>query len=152
MAKIYKVNLDEKKYNVLIEKGWVASPPVLGKVFEVSPDSEAAGTLKYILNDSAYQKVILSDKETKKHFKELGIKFKKGVLVENEMFKKLSSFWQIIINTNENGWLSISSIEEYYPFEFCKKELLDEYCKEQLDELRELGFLEEVEVEDKNVG
>lgn len=149
MTKIYKLVLDEQRYNKLVESGWIPCPPVLFKEFDVNYDSDAARTVVDLFNDQIWQQTFLSNKDLKSYLKKRGIRFRKGKVVENDKFKELATKWCITIDGNEEGWIGVSSVEEYYPVTFYKKDLIDEYCKEQINELRELGFLEETEVDDQ---
>lgn len=148
MTKIYKIVLDEQKYNKLVEEGWTPSPPVLYKVFDVAYETNAAKTVVDLFNDQIWQQAFLANDDLKEYLKKRGIRFRKGTIVQNAKFKELATKWCITIDGSE-GWIGISSVEEYYPATFYKKELIDEYCKEQIDALRELGFLEEIEVDDE---
>lgn len=148
MTKVYKVTLDEKKFNLLQDNGWIAVPPIMGKMFEIEYGGEATDTLVHMFNDKVYQSTLLSNEDIKKYLRKRGIRFRKGNLVINEKFKELATKWQITIDANEDGWVGISSIEEYYPYSFHNKDILDKYCEKEINELKSLGVLEEIEVED----
>lgn len=148
MTKIYKINLDEKSYNKLLENGWIAEPPVLIKKIEVSKDSDAVKHFAAIINDPIWQEEYMNIPEIKKYFKTSKVSFKKGKVVENDSFLKMAQKWQIEIDINGDGWIGITSVERFYPPTFFRKDLIDTYCKNEIEELKNINILEEIEVDD----
>ena len=148
MTKIYKINLDEKSYNKLLEQNWFAEPPILKKEIEVAGDSDAVKHFIAIINDPIWQEEYLSIPEIKKYFKINKVSFKKGKVIQNENLMKMAQKWQIEIDINGDGWIGITSKERFYPPTFFRKDLIDTYCKTEIEELKGMGILEEIEVDD----
>lgn len=148
MTKIYKVNLDEKNYEKLIKQEWFAEPPVLAKFFEVKKDSDAVKHFTAIVNDPIWQEEYLGIPEVKKYFRSQKVSFRKGKVVQNDNFFKMATKWQMEIDINGDCWLGITSVERFYPPTFFRQDLVDTYCKDEVENLKSMGILEEIEVDD----
>lgn len=150
MARIYKAKLNDDIFNKLVcDKGYYALSPHIFKDFVVDYESSAAQSVKWMINDKKWQESFLKDKKVVKYLKGLGVILRKGEVVENEDFKKFATDWRLEIDTSEDNWLSITCNQELYPFHFYKTDLLNEFCKEYIDELLEIDAIEEIEVEDE---
>ena len=149
MEKIYRAKLDDEKFNKLVgDLGYYALSPHIFKDFVVDYGSNASQSVKWMLNDKKWQDTFMKDKKVVKYLKGLGVIFRKGQVVENEDFKKFATDWRLEIDTSEDNWLSITCNQELYPFHFYKKDLMLEYCKEEIEKLLELDIIEEIEVEE----
>ena len=148
MTKIYKINLDEKSYNGLLENGWIAEPPVLIKRIEVARDSDAVKHFAAIINDPIWQEEYMAIPEIKKYFRSQKVSFRKGKVIQNEAFFNMAQRWQIEVDINGDKWVGITSNERFYPPTFFRKDLVDTYCKDEIEELKGMGILEEIEAED----
>ena len=149
MTTIYKAKLNDEIFNKLVcDMGYYALSPHIFKDFVVDYESNAAQSVKWMLNDKKWQESFLKDKKVVKYLKGLGVVFRKGQVVENNDFKKFATDWRIEIDTSEDSWISITCNQELYPFHYYKKDLINEYCLKEIEELLELGAIEEIEVED----
>ena len=149
MTKIYKINLDEKSYNKLLEQGWFAEPPVLVKSIEVDKDSDAVKHFAAIINDPIWQEEYMAIPEIKKYFRSQKVSFRKGKVIQNEAFFTMARRWQIEIDVNGDKWVGITSNEKFYPPTFFRKDIVEQYCEKELEELKNMGILEEIEVSDE---
>ena len=98
MTKIYKIVLDEQKYNKLVEEGWTPSPPVLYKVFDVDYETNAAKTVVDLFNDQIWQQAFLANDDLKEYLKKRGIRFGKGTIVQNAKMIKIEAFFISLYN------------------------------------------------------
>lgn len=148
MEKIYRAKLDDEKFNKLVgDLGYYALSPHIFKDFVVDYESNAAQSVKWMMNDKKWQETFLKDKKVSKYLKGLGIVFRKGQVVENEDFKKVATDWRLEIDTSEDCWVSITCNQELYPFHYYKKDLINEYCEKEIKNLLVLGIFEEIEVD-----
>lgn len=148
MVKIYRAKLDKEKINKLIENlDYYSLPPYIFKTFVVDYESQAAQTVKWTMNYKKWQEEFFKNKKIVEYLKSLGIIFRKGQVVENEDFKKVATDWRLEIDTTDNCWLSLTCNLSLYPLHFYKTEIVDEYCKEEIEKLLELDIIEEIEVD-----
>lgn len=57
--------------------------------------------------------------------------------------------WRVEVNfSDEEKWLCFTISNQAFPISFCAKEMLDKYCKREVERLKKLGLIEEFEVVD----
>lgn len=71
------------------------------------------------------------------------------ILVETEEFKKDVVKFELYVDCNDNDILSISGKNIIYPVVLQSKEILDEAFKIEVNKLKKLGLIEEMEISEE---
>ena len=89
--------------------------------------------------------------KNKKYYTEkLDLRYdKKGNIKKSKHFEKTLTHWIIEIEHYDLGWLCISPYDECNKNAFYGKDILDKYCAEEIEKLKEFDLIEEIEVGDE---
>lgn len=103
------------------------------------------GSLNGIYNNPNWKEQIYK-KNPAKFFKVLGLRYnKKGEAVLTKKFKTVITSWRLQIDTDD-GWVGFTSADKFDQEIFYHKSILDKYCGEHIEALKEKGIIEEYEV------
>lgn len=108
----------------------------------------AQDALQYIYENPSWKEKIY--KKNKSAIREtLGLRFNRrtGKAIINEKFKNVLIMWRIEIEMNGDRWVGFTSLDQFDSNVFYGKQVIDEYCKQEIELLKEKGFVEEIEVE-----
>lgn len=148
---IYKVK-DETDINEFGKIGYDMMPDnpyTIFKFIEQPLDGKLAqDALKYIYeNPSWKEKIYKKHKDAIRST--LGLRFNRrtGKAIINDKFKNILTMWRIEIEMNGDRWVGFTSLDQFDSNVFYGKQVLNEYCKEEIESLKEKGFIEEIEVE-----
>ena len=89
-------------------------------------------------------------KKNKKRFKEkLDLRYdKKGNIMPSKHFEKALTHWIMEIEEYDDGWVCISPYDDYCNTSLYGKSVLDKYCLEEINKLKEAELIEEYEIKE----
>lgn len=151
MEKVYKLK-DEITIEDLESKGYMGVPGdygVFAKIIKQPLNGELAKTMvEGIYSNPSWIKEFYD--KNKKQFKEiLGLKYnKQGNIVMTKKFKSLVTDWLIETDICGDKWIGFRSSDPFDSRVFYNVLVLDKYCKEEINKLKELNYIEEIEVEE----
>lgn len=148
---IYKLkeNID---LNELAKIGWDIIPNDNDLIFfKIVPQPLESDLCRHLLNQY-YQNKEWQEKIYKQHEKiikkEIGVKYdKNGNLKMTPKLENNLKMWRIETNQNDGFWVGLKSFDPNDRHYFYSKQLLDKYCKEEIEKLKELNLIEEFEAE-----
>lgn len=166
MSVVYKVKENVTK-DAFLENGYQnIEPEMLGLpevdeeiIYNIVPQKKNSEPVKYAIamfNAKEWQDYNLPD-GGEDYFNLLGIEFEdvfsdtQGIVkrvVENKRLFNVLKNWRIEINFTEKEelWLGFTILDASFPKTFYAKECLDKYCGKEIQRLKELGLIEEFEV------
>jgi hypothetical protein len=148
---IYKFKIDTD-FNELAKLGWDIIPSEIDLIFFKTVPQPIDGDLYRYLLINFYKNEEWKDKFYKKNEKEItknvGVKYdKNGILKMTPKLEMNLRMWRLETNRNDDFWLGLKSADPYDNNYFYSKKLIDKYCEEEVKKLKELGLIEEIEVE-----
>ena len=128
-------------------------------VYKEIPQKKNAASTRLVIelfNDENWQRFNLIEENLLK-LNSLGIEFEEVYsengdkhlsVVENKSLFDFAKKWRIEINfTEEEQWLSFTFGDLTFPWSYYNIELLNVYCKKEIERLKELDLIEEFKVE-----
>ena len=147
---VYRIKGGEECYNKLGELGWSVVPNFEGGLvflrFAVQEmDSELPQALlkAYYTNPEWIDKVY--NKNRKGFIDKIGLKYRKGKIVKSEKFDNALTHWIMEIH-DEDNWVGFTSFDPFDVKIYYGKPILDKYCTEQIQILKDNDLIEEFEV------
>jgi hypothetical protein len=148
METIYKL-VEDVDLNEFAKRGYDLLPNTLTmvKIIEQPEDGEAVKYLlyKYYTNKDWIEQIY---NKNKKEIKDtIGLRYyENGDIRYTKKLRTILTNWRIEIDAADGGWLGFASLDPFDRLVYYGKGILDKYCKQEVDELLELGLIEEVEV------
>ena len=150
MATVYKIkeNVDLSK---LEELGYVLFEDTFTAI-KVCKQPLDSGPVQYLFNsyykNKKWQKIIY--KKDKKTFKkELNLQYdKENEPIMNEKFVEMLTTWFIQIDKSEDKWVGLTSGDKFDSNVFYGKKVLDSYCKNEIELLKQNDLIEELTIEE----
>jgi hypothetical protein len=109
-----------------------------------------------VLNNPLWQKHIFAEEGFVEFLTSIGIVFedyvtengeKKYYVVENEELQELVCSWRVEVNlSDEDRWLGFTASDIFLENVYFNVKMLNEYCKKEVQELLELGYISIKEV------
>lgn len=111
------------------------------------------GDLYNLLLNNFYKNEKWKERVYKKYKKNIveaiGLKYNKnGIIKYNEKLEMALVSWRLEFSPSENYWLGLKSADPFDRNYYYSKIILDKYCSEDIAKLKELGLIEEIEVEE----
>lgn len=148
IATVYKIKKPLEELEVL---GFALIPEQCAALKAITQPLDS-GTVNYSLNNfynnPEWKKKIYQP--NKKHFqKELGLYYdRKGNIKPNEKFNEILTTWFLQVEKNEECWLGLTNADQHDLNVFYGKKVLDTYCGEEIEKLKEHDLIEEFYIED----
>ena len=148
MTTIYRLKQDVD-LNEFAKRGYDLIPQIccLEKIIKQPDDGDAVKFLldKYYTNSEWVEKFYKPNK--KKVSETLGLRYySNGDIRYSKKFNMILTDWRIEIEAHDEAWVGFTSLDPYDHHVYYDKNTLDKYCKQEIDELLELGLIEEYEV------
>lgn len=148
---VYRIKIKDGKtredvLNEFGRLGYDLFPQTLD-IFKIIPqdwDSEPCQLLlsKYYLNSNWKELVYEPNKKILK--KKLSLTYdKNGNIKQSKTFKKMVQSWRIEICNQDGDWLGFTSLDPYDKNVFYGKSILDKYCYDEIQKLKERDLIEE---------
>ena len=109
-----------------------------------------------VLNNPLWQKHVFKEEGFLEFLESIGIVFedymtengsKKYYVVENDDLKNLVCSWRVEVNlSDEDRWLGFTASDVFLENVYFNVKMLDEYCRKEVEELLELGYISIKEV------
>lgn len=109
-----------------------------------------------VLNNQMWQKAIFATEGFLEFLNSIGIEFEeyttengetRSYVVENEELKELVCNWRVEVNlTDPDRWLGFTASDIFLENVYFNIIMLDKYCKKEVEELLELGYISIKEV------
>ena len=109
-----------------------------------------------VLNNQLWQKVIFKEEGFLEFLNSIGIEFeeyttengeKHNYVIENEALKELVCSWRVEVNLSDpDRWLGFTASDIFLENVYFNVIMLDRYCKKEVEELLELGYISIKEV------
>ena len=153
MAKqvVYRLK-EDTDYNKLADFGFDVIPYELGAMvfFKIVPQDLAGEAVNQMLNNfylnPKWKERYYTGKNKKILKNNLGLEYDKdGNIKFNEKFETMLKSWRIEINTEDN-WLGFCNMDSFDQSIYCGKNILDKFCTEEIEKLKEADLIEEFEV------
>ena len=149
MAKIYRLK-EDVDLNEFAKRGYDYIPQTLSlvKIIKQPENGEAVIKLlleKFYLNKDWIEKVYNGNKKEIQNA--IGLRYyQNGDIKYTKKLKMVLTDWRIEIEEQGDRWLAFKSLDPFDFYSYYGKDILDEFCKKEIDELLELGLIEEYEV------
>lgn len=101
---------------------------------------------KQYLNEEWKEKIYKPNKKTIK--KVLGLSYDPdGNIKMSKKFKELITTWMIQIDGNDDAWVGFTSSDPFDKKVYYNTKILDKYCPEEIEELKNGDFIEKIKVD-----
>lgn len=88
------------------------------------------------------------DKNKKLFRNTLRLKYhKNGEIILTKAFKQMLTTWIIEIDFGDDGWVGCTTVDANDHNVYYVKDMLDKHFKEEINKLKELNLIEEIEIE-----
>lgn len=91
----------------------------------------------------------------KKHrfiiWRKIGLRYRQGMPLLTEKFKKTLTTWNIYIEPYEDAWVGIKSSDCFNYFVIYSKDIMDKYFPEEVKLLKDAGLIEVVQVKSSEI-
>lgn len=158
MAILYKFKNNEENIEKILSLGYILdiNDGILSKKKKIKYDSDLVDFTRNIYNNIGWINMM---KSLNINLENYGLVYEKIIkedgsqsliLVENDDFrKKVVNF--VLFFDLKDGILSLSGDNEIYPTILQSKEILDKYFKRDINKLKKLELIEEVEVSEEGI-
>lgn len=150
-VKVYKLKDDSTDtLNKVAECGFdlIDGTLIMFKIVPQPLDSEPVQALldKYYNNIEWQQRFY---KYHRKDFiKDFDLKYdNKGRIKDSKKFKQMLCAWRIEIDPKDDYWLGFRAMDPHISFAWYGAYYMDKYCLEEINKLKEVGVIEEIEVD-----
>lgn len=151
--KVYKIkdNIDINYFGTI---NYDLFPNTTSIVFKIIPQpiegELAQATLKNIYNNPLWKERFY-EKYKKRLIQELGLKYgKDGKAILSKKFESILTKWRIQIDFQDDRWVGFTSLDFFDNSVYYNTKVLDKYCHDEIQFLKSLDLLEEVDVSDYN--
>jgi hypothetical protein len=149
MAKVYSLK-ENFTFEEFEEIGYSVFPneQKIIKVVEQPLDGKAVESIlnQYYRNPKWKEEIY--DKNPSHFIKELGLKYNKnGDIKMTKKFQEVLKSWLIQIDLSDDLWIGFTSFDWYDQHVFFACSILDEFCKDEIEILKEHNLIEVIEVE-----
>ena len=148
---IYKFK-EDADFNKLAELDWDIIPSENDLIFfKIVPQPVNGDLYCHLLNNfyrnEEWKKRVYS-KFKNQITKDIGVKYdKNGILKMNPKLETTLTMWRLETNKNDDFWLGLKSYDPNDRHYFYSQEVLNKYCKEEIEKLKELDLIEEFNVD-----
>lgn len=160
--KFYKIKEDVTSEYLVNNEGFDYLPleitldEIVCKVVKLPYDSLIVKKVIEMYNSPKWQEEVLDKLKLEEEFKKVGIFFEnildemsgkmKKLVVEDKNFIEMVTTWRLEVNFSDDCLLYFTTSDMSFPFSFYNKDILDTFCKNEIEDLKKKGIIEETDV------
>lgn len=152
MPKVYTLK-EDIDFNELGKLGWDVIPNsnnlLFFKIVEQPLDSDLPNLLLRNFYENPEWIKRFYNNHKKEISKQIGLKYdENNNIIMSEKFKDTLTMWNLEVDLSDCLWLGFKCLDPYNKNTLYNKVILDKYCKEEIEKLKEADLIEEYEVGD----